>query len=209
MSSSSRARRQSRRSPSPKLTALTAVLAFVGGARVARRGGVSAAELRCYRLVNGLPREGFVPVWAVMQLGSLGGALATGAAVAVAGCPRLGRRMAVTGSLTWLGVKAVKPLVRRARPASVVESSRVLGREQAGLGYPSGHAAVAAAVAAVAAPHLPAHWRVPAWVAGLVVGPARMYVGAHLPLDVAGGAAFGVAVGTVAGWPSSGTRDRG
>ncbi len=180
-----------------------AAATFACGARAARRGGVSAAELRCYRLVNGLPRKAFVPIWAVMQLGSLGGALATGAAAAASGRLRLGRRMAAAASLTWLGVKAVKPLIHRARPALVVDSSRILGRQQAGLGYPSGHAAVATAVAAVAVPTLPRAWRTPTWLLALAVGPARMYVGAHLPLDVGGGVAFGVAVGVLARLPGT------
>ena len=171
---------------------------FLGGAWVARRSGITDTEARFFRLVNTLPREAFVPVWAGMQVGSLGGALAASGLVWLAGDARLGRRMAVAGSLTWLGAKAVKPFVRRGRPASVVDVARVLGREQTGLGYPSGHAAVSAALAAVAAPRVPRRWRAPLWAAALLVGPARIYVGAHLPLDVAGGVALGLAVGTAA-----------
>jgi undecaprenyl-diphosphatase len=173
-----------------------ALLVFLQGARAARRPGVTHAELRYFQLVNGLPRWAFVPVWVVMQLGSLGGALGTGAATGAVGGRALGGRVAATGSLTWLAVKAVKPFVRRDRPALAFDATRVLGRAQGGLGYPSGHAAVATAMAAVAAPHLPRRWRPLAWAAALVVGPARMYVGAHLPLDVLGGAALGLAVGT-------------
>lgn len=169
---------------------------FVEGARAARGSGVTHAELRFFQLINRLPRRAFVPVWVVMQFGSLGGALGTGAATGAVGRRALGARVAATGSLTWLAVKAVKPFIRRDRPALTFDATRVLGRAQGGLGYPSGHAAVATAMAAVAAPHVPRRWRPLVWAVALVVGPARMYVGAHLPLDVLGGTALGVAVGT-------------
>jgi undecaprenyl-diphosphatase len=89
-----------------------------------------------------------------------------------------------------------------------VAEARVRGRAQAGLGYPSGHAAVAAAVAVVVTPHLAKRWRAPAWAVALAVGPTRSYVGAHLPLDVLGGAALGIAVGTAGRGtrPSAGER---
>ncbi|HVM01106.1 MAG TPA: phosphatase PAP2 family protein, partial [Acidimicrobiales bacterium] len=155
------------------------------------------AELRCFAVLNGLPCRGFAPVWVLMQAGSLGGALLVSAAVRVGVDRRLGARMALVGSVTWLGAKAVKPLVRRGRPPEVVAVARILGREQTGLGYPSGHAAVAASLAAVAAPWLPARWRAGVWVPALLVGPARAYVGAHLPLDVLGGIAFGMLTGAL------------
>ncbi len=179
-------------------TAAVAAGAFLGGAWLARRATITGAEARCFRALNGLPAGAYLPVWTVMQLGSLGGALTASAAVGITGNRCAGRRMAAVGTLTWLGAKAVKPMIRRGRPAAVVELARVLGREQTGLGYPSGHAAVATALAAVASPRVPARWRVPMWLTALLVGPARMYVGAHLPLDVAGGIALGLAVGTLA-----------
>lgn len=178
------------------VTLLVASAGFVHGARAARRGEVTPGELRTFLTFNRLPARAFSAVWVPMQLGSLGGALATGAAVAVAGHPRTGRRIATVGAVAWLVAKAAKPFVRRGRPTAVVEMARVLGHEQTGLGYPSGHAAVATAVAVAAVPDLPPAWRAPVVVAAVLVGPARLYVGAHLPLDVAGGLALGLAVGT-------------
>jgi undecaprenyl-diphosphatase len=175
---------------------------FVGGALAVRRPGVTRTELRCFQVLNGLPHRGYHAIWLPMQLGSLGGPLAVGAAAAARGQRRLGTRTAVVGAVTWIAAKAVKPLVRRGRPAVAVPAARVLGQEQEGLGYPSGHAAVSAATAAVLVPHLPRRWRRPAWALALAVGPMRAYVGAHLPLDVVGGIALGLAIGTAARSPT-------
>jgi undecaprenyl-diphosphatase len=144
-----------------------------------------------------------------MQLGNLAGPLLVGAVLRAAGQRRLATRAAVVGAFTWVAAKAVKPAARRGRPAVSFPATRVLGQEQAGLGYPSGHSAVSAATASVVVPHLPRRWRPLAWTVALAVGPMRAYVGAHLPLDVVGGVALGVAIGTAArscdgGIPASG-----
>ena len=189
-------RRRRRRRLAAAVVAGLAV--FFVGAVVARRGGVGPVERRFFRALNGLPAAVAGPVWVVMQLGSLGGVIAVATAAALAGRPRLARRLLLAGSATWGGAKAVKPFVRRDRPAATLDLARVLGRAQRGLGYPSGHAAVAATLAAVAAPRMARPWRPAVWALGLAVGPARTYVGAHLPLDVAGGVGLGVAAGAAA-----------
>jgi len=173
-----------------------AAAAVALGAREARGGVLRDAERRAFAALNGLSDRPRHLVWLPMQAGSLGGALAVAASVGRRD-PRLGRRLAAVGAVAWVAAKAVKPVARRGRPGAVLQG-RVLGRPQAGLGYPSGHAAVAVAMATAAAPALPPAWRATALVAAGAVAGARLYVGAHLPLDVLGGAALGVAVAEAA-----------
>ncbi len=58
----------------------------------------------------------------------------------------------------------------------------------------SGHAVMIAALAGVVTPYLPGRWKVVPWVLVGLVMIARVYVGAHNPLDVLCGAALGVAI---------------
>ena len=81
-------------------------------------------------------------------------------------------------------------------------------REAAGLGYLSGHAAVAVALGAAALPRLGPEGRALTLTAMPLVGLTRLYVGAHLPHDVAGGAALGLAADAAAGLVTSGLRTR-
>jgi undecaprenyl-diphosphatase len=68
------------------------------------------------------------------------------------------------------------------------------GKEEGNLGFPSGHAAVSAALTTLAWPNSSTEWRLLSAALSGFVPLARLYVGAHLPLDVIGGSALGLAV---------------
>jgi len=147
-----------------------------------------------FRAVNGLPDALHAPAWAIMQLGTLGAAPAIAGAAWLAGDSELAGRLLASGTGTWVLSKLVKQMVRRPRPAALLAGTRCRGRDAAGLGYLSGHAGVAVALGAAAFPCLGTTGRALTVAAVPVVGLARVYVGAHLPLDIAGGAAPGLAV---------------
>jgi membrane-associated phospholipid phosphatase len=168
--------------------------ALLATAAAVRRDRVGPRELWAFRAVNGLPDSIRVPAWAVMQLGAFGAIPAAAAAAALAGDGELAGRLLLGGTGTWALSKAVKQVVRRPRPAALIPDVRRRGREASGLGYLSGHAGVAVALGAAVLPRLGPGGRALTLTVIPLVGLTRLYVGAHLPLDVAGGAALGLAM---------------
>lgn len=156
----------------------------------ARRHEVSPAEERIFRAFNDRPDHLHVPVWAVMQSGSYAAVFVAAGNVARTEGIRRAAAVFVLGTAVWGGVKAVKPTVGRGRPEAHLDHVHVRGEAQSGLGFPSGHAAVSTTLALAITDPGPA--RRAAVAAAAVTGGARMYVGAHLPLDVAGGFAIGL-----------------
>lgn len=158
------------------------------------RDRIGAREQRTFRLLNGLPDRLYGPAWPVMQLGALAAAPATAGVALAAGNRPLALRLLTGGTAAWTSAKVVKGLVRRGRPAALMPGVRSRGREASGLGYLSGHAAVSTALAAAAYPHLGARGRRLTVGLASIVALSRIYVGAHLPLDVAGGVGLGLLV---------------
>lgn len=162
---------------------------------IAARNDVSAAERSVFAVFNQLGPQWGLLLIPVMQLGTL---LAGPAAAVVAVWSNrrlLAGELLVAGLGGWLIGRGAKLLVGRPRPSYFVPETIIRGAEAGGLGYPSGHVTVATAVVVVLAAWLPRRWEAPLWVLALLVGVARMYVGAHLPLDVLGGAVLGALVG--------------
>jgi glycosyltransferase 2 family protein len=180
------------------------ITALLVTALAVRRDRVSLGEAKVFRAVNGLPDALHAPAWAIMQLGTLGAAPATAGAAWLAGDSELAGRLLASGTGTWVLSKLVKQMVRRPRPAALLAGTRCRGRDAAGLGYLSGHAGVAVALGAAALARLGPAGRAITVTAIPVVGLTRVYVGAHLPLDIAGGAALGLAVEALVSLATSG-----
>ena len=125
------------------------------------------------------------------ELGSVYGLAGVAGSLAVSRRPRLAVRLAAAGLTAWTAAQAVKPLLHRPRPYELGTSPRLVS-PPAGSSWPSGHAAVAAAMAATVVPELPRHHRVGAVVLTTAVGVSRLRVGVHHLTDVVAG--FGVGV---------------
>jgi undecaprenyl-diphosphatase len=176
---------------------------LVGGAAallvatlLALPGDVPGWERAVFRPVNDVALP-YALVWPVMQVGNVLAVL-----VAVVAALALRRRwlalqLFLGGTAAYVLAKVLKDVVDRARPAGLLTDVHLHGPASAGKGYPSGHAAVAAALLCVLWPCLGRRTRVVAVAVAVGVCLARVHVGAHLPLDVVGGAALGVACAAV------------
>jgi membrane-associated phospholipid phosphatase len=152
-------------------------------------------EVAVFQAVNGLP-DGLRPyLWVLNQYGT---AVTIPLATAVALLFRkwlLALSLAISGVAVYLLARVIKEYVNRGRPSAFVEG--VVEREMFSpdsLGFPSGHAAVAWAITIIVLAYVGRPWQIAAIVLAIVVPIVRMYVAAHLPLDLIGGAALGVTV---------------
>lgn len=185
-----------RRTASGAVASLASPVAFVLLARTAARGDVSEGEERFFRSINSLSPVLRRPAWLVMQAGSLAAVPVT-ATVAFRRDRRAALALAIDGTAVWALCKVVKRVVKRGRPADHLDDVVIVGKVQRGRGFPSGHAAVATTLTTIGARLLSKPASRLVWVVPVLVCTARQLVGAHLPIDVAGGVALGVTAGTI------------
>ena len=160
----------------------------------ASRERIHDADERARSLVAGRRTEMMdrsLPV--LTDLGSMYAAGGAAAALYASGRRKLAREVLGSAALAWGVAQGAKRIFERPRPYEAGEVD-LLVRKPAGLSYPSGHPAVAAAIVGVVSPEVRplarnALDRVPRFV-----GFSRVYVGAHYPSDVIGGILVGKAV---------------
>jgi membrane-associated phospholipid phosphatase len=170
---------------------------LVASALLARRGAYQW-EAVIFQAINGLP-SGIRPIlWVLNQYGTAVTIPVATAAALVFRKWRMAMALAVSGVAVYWLAKVIKGYVTRGRPFVLVD--KVVERETfapGSLGYPSGHAAVAWAITIIALAYLGRPWRIAAVALAIIVPVCRMYVAAHLPLDLIGGAALGVTIASL------------
>ena len=177
------------------LVAGAAIAVAVVTGLVARTHDVAAAERSVGRWVYDLP-DWTTSVWeTLMQAGNRAVVLVIALALVLLGRRPAGLVVLASGLLTWVVAGPLKDAVGRGRPTPAL-LGRPVREEVERNGFPSTHAALAAALATALVLSLPLRrWQQGVLVAVAVgTAVARMHLAVHWLLDVIGGAAIGIAV---------------
>jgi undecaprenyl-diphosphatase len=170
------------------------LLVLVASAVVASDGGVGPREEAVFHAINGLPDWLEPPMTWLQFLG----VLVVGPVVALIALALRRPRLALAAlSVTVLKLATerwVKALVERQRPGTSTPDAIVRDVPVKGLAFVSGHAVLVAGLAGVVSPYLGGWWKALPWVVLFLVCVARVYLGAHNPFDVVGGAGLGIAI---------------
>jgi uncharacterized membrane protein YbhN (UPF0104 family)/membrane-associated phospholipid phosphatase len=179
---------------------LTGLALFLMAAIPASSGKVSAPEESVFRWFNNLPEWLYRPMWVFQQGGNLILAFVVVILIAIV----LRRPKLAVAAVGALGLKLVierlvKEVIQRSRPGTSIGNIIMRGQNVSahGLSFVSGHAMITAALATILFPVLSRRWRWVPWAVVVLNAAARVYVGAHNPLDIVGGTGLGIAIGSI------------
>jgi membrane-associated phospholipid phosphatase len=187
---------------------VASLAAFAVCAVVAADGRVGPVERATFHAVNGLPEWLYQPMVVFQYLGVLAMPLVVATGALAFRRWRLAAALVLVVPLKLALERVVKLLVQRERPGTTVPDAILRGVHPAGLSFVSGHAIITFAIAGLLALVLPRRWGVVAFVLATLNAVARVYLGAHNPLDVGGGA-VGLAIAAALDLVLDVARDRG
>jgi membrane-associated phospholipid phosphatase len=178
------------------IVALTGLAVLIVCGIIAHSGTVGRSERAVFRAINGLP-DVLSPS---MRFAQFLGVLGVGPIVAVVALFlrrwRLGLAALMVTGAKLMGERIVWAFVSRSRPGTTIPDAIVRGSTPtAGAAFVSGHVVLVTGLAWVLTPYLRDRWRILPWLVVALVAFARLYLGAHSPLDVLGGAALGFVIG--------------
>jgi membrane-associated phospholipid phosphatase len=188
---------------------MASLAVFAICAVVAADGQVGPVERAAFDAVNGLPDWLYRPMLAFQYLGVLAMPLVVAAGTLAFRRWRLAAALVLVVPLKLALERMVKLLVQRERPGTTVPEAVLRGVHPGGLSYVSGHAIITFAIAGLLVLVLPRRWGIVAFVLATLNAVARVYLGAHNPLDVVGGAAVGLALAAALDLVLDVARDRG
>jgi undecaprenyl-diphosphatase len=171
-------------------------------------GRVGSTERMVFHAVNGLPGWLYRPMLVAQYLGVLAMPLIVAAGALAFRRWRLAAALVLVVPLKLAAERVPKQLVERERPGTTVADAILRGVPRGGLSFVSGHAIITFAIAGLLALVLPRRWAVVAFVLATLNAMARVYLGAHNPLDVIGGAAVGLAIAALLDLVLDVARDR-
>ncbi len=164
-----------------------------------RSGAAEVADREIERRLTSVAhRRGDHVLVVATDLGSTFGLIGTTTVLALTGRRIAAVEVGSAGAAAWVLAQAVKPALGRRRPYELGSSVRLVA-PPAGSSWPSGHAAVGAAMAAALTTVGDRRLAALAAVGALGIGASRISVGVHHLSDVVAGWGVGVLAASCSG----------
>ena len=182
--------------------------AVLGSFLAVRTGAASHIDGPAHRLLT--QRHGPLSdriIGAFTDMGSVYALAGVAAALAARGRRDAATDLAVAGAVAWVAAQGTKPLLHRPRPYELAGTARVVA-VPAGSSWPSGHAALAAAMTDALWPRARPRTRLTLVLMTAAVGLSRCYVGVHHLTDIVAGVGVGVLSSRTGGWARTRTAAR-
>ena len=175
---------------------LVGLAVLVACAIAASSGRVGPIEREAFEAINGLSGSLEPAMLAAQFLGVLVAGLVVAVLALIARRPRLALAALLVTIGKLLAERILWKIVQRERPGTTAPAAIVRGdTATAGLSFVSGHVVLTTGLAWVVTPYLKGAWRIVPWLVVGLVAFARVYLGAHNPLDVLGGIGLGLVIG--------------
>ena len=176
--------------------AVLGILIIVSSGAVAYNGRVGHAERAVFEAVNRLPDGLSWPMWVFQLMGLIGLPVVLALIALALRKFRLAIACIAAAALKlYLVQPVIKGVVDRERPGRTELDPILRGVPPGGESFPSGHAVVAFTLATLLTPYLRRRWVAVVWALAVLNAVARVYLGAHNPLDVVAGAGGGLFLG--------------
>jgi membrane-associated phospholipid phosphatase len=175
---------------SPSQQSLLALALFIAATLMSRELIVSPLEENTFLFIYNLPDWLNPLFFFITQFGSIYVLFVLIGIYALKKHYHIVIRLLLVGTLAFLLAGFAKSLVGRERPTELLSNIIALDIFH-GSGFPSGHVALAVALAFTIGHVLPRryHWVPAVWIIGVAL--SRICLGVHLPLDIVGGFAIG------------------